>query len=280
MMSTLTKLEIKNFLLKKKGYLKKSPIEVAKAIWKRSDKHVLPKNQEELKKELLAIRNTQVNLRLAKSLDEDTFLMDMYESIINNKNKPKKRLFFDIEVSANIVFSWRIGNDVQLNPDSIIQERAVMCVCYKWEGDDRVYSITWDKGDDKKLLEKFSEIINSADEVITQNGDTFDIKWLRTRCLYYDIPINPKFNSIDTLKMARAGFKFNSNKLDYMGKFLNLGGKIKTEYDLWKNITLHNCKASMNKMVDYCKQDVVLLEQVYGKLQKLSPVKKFKYKKF
>ncbi len=194
-------------------------------------------------------------------------------------NKPKRKLFFDLEVSANIVFSWRIGRDISLSPDDIIKERAIICVCYKWEGDDRVHSIEWNKGDDKDLLVKFSKIINTADEVITQNGDAFDIKWLRARCIYHDIPVSPKFNSIDTLKMARSGFKFNSNKLDYMGQYLNLGKKIKTDYGLWKDIMLNNSRTAMDKMVEYCKQDVNLLEQVYNKLKKFCPEKKFKYVK-
>jgi len=126
---------------------------------------------------------------------------------------------------------------------------------------------------------KFSKIINTADEVITQNGDAFDIKWLRARCIYHDIEVSPKFNSIDTLKMARSGFKFNSNKLDYMGQYLNLGKKIKTDYGLWKDIMLNNSRTAMDKMVEYCKQDVNLLEQVYNKLKKFCPEKKFKYVK-
>lgn len=204
-------------------------------------------------------------------------MLSVGNSVTLNRPKQKKRLFFDLEVSANIVFSWRIGRDICLSPDDIIKERAIICVCYKWEGDSTVHSIEWNKGDDKDLLVKFSKIINTADEVITQNGDSFDIKWLRARCIYHDIEVSPKFNSIDTLKMARAGFKFNSNKLDYMGQFLNLGKKIKTDYGLWKDIMLNNSKPAMDKMVIYCKQDVNLLEQVYKKLQKFCPEKKFKY---
>ncbi len=56
---------------------------------------------------------------------------------------PKKRLFFDLEVSPNIVFSWRIGREVSLSDADIIQERAIICVGYKWEGDDKTYSIQW-----------------------------------------------------------------------------------------------------------------------------------------
>lgn len=281
-MSTLTKLEIRNFLTAKKGYIKKAPINVAKALWKRSDKHRLPKTKEELQKELVQIGEVLSTMRAAKEIkkeESDSSIIDLYDKIVAEKNKPKRRLFFDIEVSANIVFSWNVGHKITIPYENIIRERAIICVCYKWEGDDKVYSIEWDNGDDKKLLERFTKIIDSADEVITQNGDNFDIKWLRTRCLYHDIDISPKFNSIDTLKMARNGFRMNSNRLDYMGQYLGEGQKIKTDHTLWRDITLNNDKAALTRMVDYCKGDVVLLERIYQKLQKFVPTKKFKYKK-
>lgn len=273
----MIKKEIEVFLLGKKGYLKKSPLHVAKAIWKQSTKHTQPKSHSEVQKELDQIKEVQQAMRVAVG-SIPTNVSQAYAKIIAEKNRPKKRLFFDLEVSANIVFSWRIGRDIDISPDSIIQERAVICACYKWEGETKVHSLRWDKGDDKDLLEKFSKIIDSADEVVTQNGDAFDIKWLRTRCIYHGIPVSSKFNSIDTLKMARSGFKFNSNKLDYLGKFLGVGGKTHTEYNLWRDITLNNDKKAMMTMVDYCKNDVILLENVYKKLQPYCPIKKFKYK--
>lgn len=277
----MVKREIEAFLLAKQGYLKKSPFNVAKALWKNSNKHSLPKNKDELYKEIKQIRDIQANMRLAETVQnttEDDFLLNAYNQILAEKNKPKRRIFFDIEVSPNIVFSWRIGGDISLSHDNIIEERAIICICWKFEGESKVHSLEWNKGDDKQLLEKFAKIIDGADEVIGQNSDQFDIKWLRTRCIYHNIPVSIKFNSLDTLKMARAGFKLNCNKLDYMGQFLGLGKKIKTDYDLWKDIVLGHSKEAMTKMVDYCKQDVVLLEQVYEKLQKYSPVKKFRYK--
>lgn len=200
------------------------------------------------------------------------------EKITHPAPKKKKVLFFDLETSPNIVFSWRIGREVSLGTHDIIQERAIICVGWKWAGSPKTYSLEWKKGCDKSLLEEFAKVIDSADEVVTQNGDAFDIKWLRARCLFHDIPVSPKFNSIDTLKMARAGFKFNSNKLDYMGQFLGLGKKIQTEFSLWKDIMLQNCPVAMDKMVKYCKRDVTLLEDIYNKLQPYCPVKKFKYK--
>ncbi len=277
----MTKKEIEIFLLERPGYLKKSPLEVAKKIWKYSSKHNLPKNETELKKELEVIKGVMAAMRVAKTIEKDTeevTLQDLYHKILNEKDRPKKVLYFDLEVSANIVFSWRIGRDVALTPDNIIQERAIICVSYKWAHEDEVQSISWNKGDDKQLLEKFAKIIDSADIVVTQNGDSFDIKWLRARCIYHGIPVSPKFNSIDTLKMARAGFKFNSNKLDYLGQYLGLGKKLDTGYGLWKDITLNNDKEAMKKMVSYCEQDVLLLEKVHQKLKAYCPTKKFKFK--
>jgi uncharacterized protein YprB with RNaseH-like and TPR domain/DNA-directed RNA polymerase subunit RPC12/RpoP len=106
-------------------------------------------------------------------------------------------------------------------------------------------------------------VLNTADEIIGHNGDKFDLAWVRTRCLYHGIDMFPKYTTIDTLKVARSKFKFNSNKLNYIAQYLGIGQKIKTEFDLWKDIALHNDKKALDKMVKYCKMDVVLLEKVH-----------------
>jgi hypothetical protein len=45
-----------------------------------------------------------------------------------------------------------------------------------------------------------------------------------------------------------------------------MGGKIKTDFSLWKNILLDKDKIAMQKMVKYCQKDVVLLEKVFKQL--------------
>ena len=83
----------------------------------------------------------------------------------------------------------------------------------------------------------------------------------------------PNYTTIDTLKIARSKFRFNSNRLDYIGKFLGLGQKNHTNFDLWKDIMLKNDKKAMNEMIDYCIQDVVLLEKVHKELSNHIPAK-------
>lgn len=253
-----------------------SPLDTLLAIWKTTNCKK-PENDLQAEKELNLVRTVQAEVRRALKTTDKSSLLSKYEEIIERQHKPKRKLFFDIEVSPNIVSTWRIGNKISIHHDSIIQERAVICICYKWSDEDEVHSLKWEDGDDKEMLKKFSKILYEADEIVTQNGDNFDVKWLRTRCIYHRIQMPKKFNSIDTLKMARAGFKFNSNKLDYMGKFLKLGEKIHTEPDLWTKIVMKKCKQSMIKMIDYCKQDVLLLERVYNELQDFTPMKNFKH---
>jgi|694.fasta_scaffold77970_1 DNA polymerase elongation subunit (family B) len=181
-------------------------------------------------------------------------------------NLPYKRLFFDIETSPNVVLSWNVGNKINLSYDNIIQERAVICICYKWAHEDTVHHLSWNKGDDKEMLIKFIKIMNEANQIVAHNGDNYDVKWLRSRCVFHNIPMMPNYDTIDTLKLSRTGFRFNSNRLDYIGKYLGLKGKTETGYDLWKDIVLNDCKVSMIKMITYCKRDVELLEKVYNKL--------------
>jgi transcription elongation factor Elf1 len=73
----------------------------------------------------------------------------------------------------------------------------------------------------------------------------------------------PTYSSVDTYKLAKQYFRFNSNKLDYMSSFLGYGNKIHTEYDLWKKIVLDNDTKAMQSMVKYCKKDVLLTEKVH-----------------
>jgi|JI10StandDraft_1071094.scaffolds.fasta_scaffold146257_4 DNA polymerase elongation subunit (family B) len=186
----------------------------------------------------------------------------------------RKRLFFDIEVSPNMGFFWNPGHKINIGYENIIKERAVICICYKWEGEKQTHSLQWDsKQNDKKILAEFIKVANKADELVGHNGDKFDLSWIRTRCLFHKIEMFPQYVTVDTLKVARSKFRFNSNRLDYIGKFLGLGKKLHTGFDLWKNIVLNNDEKAMNKMVRYCKQDVVLLEKIYTEMKNHIAVK-------
>ena len=191
------------------------------------------------------------------------------DSLVDAGKKNFKRVFFDIETSPNVMYSWRAGYKLNLPPQNIIQERRIICICWKYEHDEKVHYLTWDeKQCDKTMLEVFIDVVIDADEIIGHNGDRFDIPWVRTRAIIHGLAFPAYVKSLDTLKKARrGGFNFNSNKLDYLAEILLGENKMETGgFSLWTNIMEDNCKESMDKMVKYCSKDVELLERVYHKL--------------
>lgn len=186
---------------------------------------------------------------------------------IEASKKPIKRLFFDIEMSYNQGWFWRTGKQ-WVDFKQINEHKKIICISYKWYYEDKVHTITWDENqDDKKLINDFIKILAEADEIIGHNSDRFDIKEIRTRAILQDELMFNKYRTLDTLKKARKYFNFPSNKLDYLGQILGVGRKLDHEgIDLWHKVILLKDKKALKKMVRYCEQDVLLLEEVWHKL--------------
>lgn len=239
--------EVINFLQNKKGYTK----EGARRL-----------SQKVLKGEA-SIDTCRLALKFVNKKES------LSKMNLDKKDKEgSKVLIYDIETSYNIVSSWRIGSKVDLPHYSVIKERAIICVSYKWLGENQVYTITWDENqDDKFLLEQFIEVMNEADTLVAHNGDRFDIKWIKTRALKHGLEMLPVYNQIDTLNLAKKHFYFNSNKLDYIAKFLGFDGKIETKPELWDKVILEKDVAALIEMVEYCEEDVRQLEKVYNRLK-------------
>jgi len=175
-----------------------------------------------------------------------------------------RRLFFDIEVSFCIGKFWNPSYNTTISYNQIIKHAQIICISYKWEGQSKVYNLNWDmKQCEKSMLQKFIKIADKADEIVGHNSDRFDIKWIRTRCMFYRLPMFPKYNSFDTLKFYRSNTKQPSNRLDDIGDYFGIGRKVKNESDLWDKVVLNNDRKALKRMVNYCDGDVLLLEKVF-----------------
>jgi len=173
------------------------------------------------------------------------------------------RMFWDIETVPNLMYAWRCGNRVSLGPDDIYEEGAICCICWKWEDKTKVHSLVWNgSNDDKHMIEQFREEAYKADEMVAHWGDHFDMPWFQGRLLYYHLQPLPIIKTVDTCSIARHKFRFNSYKLDYLGKVLLGKQKLHTDFELWKKVKRGN-KQALKYMVKYCKEDVRLLQDVY-----------------
>lgn len=193
-------------------------------------------------------------------------------------SKGPRILFYDLETSHNLVASFDIYffKGGQIPFENILKERFVICAAWKWLGEKQVHEAHVDFADlasetpDKFVLASLIEAIEQADIIVAHNGDAYDMRYINTRGLKCGLPRVSPVQSIDTLKIAKANFMFNSNRLDYLARFLGLGSKIKIPNKEWLKI-LQGDEAALAKMVRYNKMDVRLLEKVYLKLRPWAP---------
>lgn len=180
-------------------------------------------------------------------------------------NKPKV-LFYDIETCPNLAYVWGM---YEQNVIAFKEEWSLLSFAYKWQGDRHVSCLSrrdFKDKTDKSLLKALWTILDEADIVVAHNGDQFDNKKANARFIAAGFgPVTP-YKSIDTKKVAKAHFNFNSNSLDNLGKTLKLGEKKKNEgFGLWLGCMANKAK-SWTTMIKYNKQDVVLLERIYNKM--------------
>lgn len=197
----------------------------------------------------------------------DEFLDSQYygvQSSFTYKEAELKKLYVDIEVSPNEGYFWRPGKQY-MGPHQISRERNIIMVQYAWEGATKPEDVTvlkwdWKKWEDRdyNLLKEFSKIYTRDDisEIVTQNGISFDIPWIKGRLAILGLPPMPSIKQLDLKVLNARHMGFNSNKLDYLSKLFGGTGKIKMEYQDWIDI-IHGDEEKLAKMEEYGRKDVL-----------------------
>jgi len=187
-----------------------------------------------------------------------------------NNNKPKI-LFLDIETFPNIGLIWQ---KYQQDVLEYVREWIIVAFTVKFLGDKKSYTYTLPdfkgykpgKEDDKQLMKKLWEFLDSADIVVGHNCRDFDCKKANARFLFHGMNSPSPYKIVDTLVEAKKHFNFNSNKLQDLSKYFNLGQKANPYgFQLWVGCMKGEPKW-WDRMAYYNKTDVELLEKLYLKL--------------
>jgi hypothetical protein len=185
-----------------------------------------------------------------------------------------KTIFWDIETSLQLVSVFQLGNNDWIDPSSLVTERYIICASWRVEGEEKVNTVSVlddpkryknDPHDDFFVVSTLRDVLAEADCLVGHNSDSFDLPYLNTRIIYHGLKPLPPMSSVDTYKVSKSKFKFNSNKLDYIAKYLKVGKKLSTTPGLWMKV-LKGDKNAIKQMIVYNKHDVVILEKVFKKL--------------
>jgi len=185
---------------------------------------------------------------------------------------PAKVLLLDIETAPSLGWVWKKW---EANVIDFKSDWYILSFAYKWADVDQIYT----KGlidypgykrhseNDKALVKDLWKLLDEADIVIAQNGDSFDLPKINTRFLIHGLKPPTPYKTIDTLKIARKAFAFDSNKLDDLGHYLGIGRKLPhTGFHLWRGCMDGNPESWVT-MKQYNAHDVELLEKLYYKVR-------------
>ena len=184
-----------------------------------------------------------------------------------------KVLFYDIETAPNLAYVW--GHYQQ---DVIAHEREwyILCFAWRWGHQKTIHACALpdfpnayakDPEDDFNVVKKLHDLFDEADIIVAHNGDAFDYKKANARFIKHGLGPTSPVNSIDTLKVARRYFKFTTNHLNSLGKYLDIGVKTDTGgFKTWAGC-MRGDPAAWKTMIKYNKQDINLLYDVYMALR-------------
>ena len=184
-----------------------------------------------------------------------------------------KILFYDIETAPNLSYVWgHYEQDVVAHR----KEWYILCVSYQWLGEKDVHVAAlcdWaddyasDPENDFNVVQVLWHLIDEADIVIAHNGDKFDMRKANARFAYHRLGPPSPVRQIDTLKVARKHFMFNSNRLGDLGTHLGVGTKRSTGgFGTWAGC-MRGDPSAWQQMKKYAKQDIVVLRNVYTQLR-------------
>lgn len=121
---------------------------------------------------------------------------------------------------------WKHTIGYRIHPDDVIEWPRTICGAWNWYGQDRVhFAAEWLKGGREQMLKTLWNAYDRAQLVIGHNLDSFDTKKLNGEWALMGFAPPSPFKSVDTLKVARAKFGFESNTLDSLCKRFGIDAK-------------------------------------------------------
>jgi len=121
---------------------------------------------------------------------------------------------------------------------------------------------------DEPLMRQFLKDIRGIDKVITYYGSNFDIPFLRSRALRFNIPFPgwKELLSTDVYYIARAKLRTHRKRLEVVADLMGIPSKQhRLNPEVWQRAQAGS-KQALDYIQTHCDEDVITLEAVYERL--------------
>lgn len=156
--------------------------------------------------------------------------------------------------------------------ETMVRRPRIMCFAAKWYSSDEV--IFHDErgtngrgtGGHRRMVQAMWDLLDTADAVVTYNGDKADFPWMHEEFMHAGLPRPMPFKSIDLIKVNRKRFALPYRSLRYLSRELGTSGKLEHEGpDLW-DLCLAGDEDGWAQMEAYNRQDVIATEETWLRL--------------
>jgi DNA polymerase elongation subunit (family B) len=181
------------------------------------------------------------------------------------RHKEPRVLTIDIETLPGTALYFSRWN-VNIGMANVLESPRIGCFAAKWYGKRTIHFHSEHRDGQKAMLERLWHLLNEADVVVTYNGDSFDIPWIRGELAVAGHDPWSPFLSVDLIKTVRR-FKFDSKRLDDVVQRYGIGRKMDTGgIELWKGALAGDSKA-WAKMRRYNCMDVEITERLLDEVR-------------
>ena len=215
-------------------------------------------------------------LGMGKSQVND-YLKYLRESEIEFVDKDKKLnvLYFDLESSLMGTLTFGIWNQ-NISGARITKHSHLLSNSWAFNDDEPTgVRLTPDEvrdGNDLLVVVDTILAIEKADLIVSFNGKKFDTRLLNTRALYHGLPCPVYPPHLDLMQLAKRSFRFPSNSMQNISKYLGLEGKLSTAgQNLWERCYFwedyEECDKALEQMLVYGLQDISSTRDLHKRLQ-------------
>lgn len=183
-----------------------------------------------------------------------------------------KGVILDLETAPIEGYTWGIWQQ-NLSLKQIKKPGRLLCLSYQWIDEKGklgpVHSLSEWRDGEQGMAEKLAAVLDNADYIAGWNSKSYDERWCNAYLIERGISLPSPYKSVDLMRRVKKHFYLPSYKLEYVARWLGLGGKMDTGgFDLWLGVLAGDEKAQ-DKMGRYCAKDVKLTGRVFQKLFKL-----------
>jgi hypothetical protein len=183
--------------------------------------------------------------------------------------------FVDLETAPTRGWVWQNWDADLIRTD---KDWYILSFAVKWSDEKKIRTYALpdypgykkNKECDRALVKELHRVFDEADIIVAHNI-AFDVKKANARFAIHNLKPPSPYKTICTLKIARAQFKFGSNKLTDLGTYLGIGGKLPhTGAHLWFS-AMSGDELAWDTMRRYNARDVELLFKVFERIKPFAP---------